>query len=555
MNEITEFFKDFLSSGLKIEKTNPLYYKVRLLNGVGLAGIIFFLIFGIINYRSGEFLLGIIELIVSLSLIFSLLLVRWTKSIFLTSLFATFAILIAVTVLLITGGYAGTAILWIYSMPAIILFLNGYKRGGIFLVVLFIIIIALLFLGDAGVLNIAYHGEFIRIFLLTLLFASSFIFMYQNLFETSNRVIEEKSITLERLLQQIMKDKQKTEIILTSIGDGILVLDKEKRIILVNPSVTRLSGFEREELLDKKYFEILKFINEVSKEEQRDFIEKVYATGKSAQMDMHTSLITKTGEELPVGDSASPILDKDNTVIGCVVVFRDATKEREIDQMKTEFVSLASHELKTPLTSMKYLLELFSDSATTLSDEQKSYMSELRKSNEEMILLVNDLLNVSRIELGRKFDIVKVESDLIEIIKDVTAQQAGFANHKKVEIIFPQQGDTINLKLDREKIREVVKNLVSNAIKYSKENSKIEINIAVNEKEIVFSVKDSGIGIPEAEKDNIFKKLYRANNVGDIEGTGLGLYISKAIIEKHEGKIWFETKENEGTTFFFSLPK
>jgi signal transduction histidine kinase len=198
------------------------------------------------------------------------------------------------------------------------------------------------------------------------------------------------------------------------------------------------------------------------------------------------------------------------------------------------------------------------DKKAKLSKEQKDFISEIYDSNERMIALVNDLLNVSRIETGKNFEVKKQKTDLIPILKEVIGEQELIAKSKKIEILFGNDfSDKVILDIDGIKIKQVLQNLLNNAIKYSPENTKVSLGLKDEGKKMLFFVKDSGFGIPLDQQKRIFEKFFRANNVlmTGAEGTGLGLYIVRSIIEAHGGKVWFESKENKGTTFYIEIPK
>ena len=215
--------------------------------------------------------------------------------------------------------------------------------------------------------------------------------------------------------EQINREKNKVETIIQSIGDGVFVVDRKLRILLINPIASRLSGYSEKEALNKNYSKILRFVHESDPQiASSDFITQAIATGETQAMPGDTLLISKKGEKIPVADSAVPLKNDRDKIIGCVVVFRDATREREIDRMKSEFVSLASHQLKTPMTGIKWMSELILKE--NISDKQKDYMNDIHESVNKLVNLIDDLLNLSRIETGSQFNIVKKNTDLSEII-------------------------------------------------------------------------------------------------------------------------------------------
>lgn len=252
--------------------------------------------------------------------------------------------------------------------------------------------------------------------------------------------------------------------------------------------------------------------------------------------------------------------DSDRDFVRLMGKWMATSLEREqIEKMKSEFVSVASHQLRTPLTGIKWFAELMlRGRAGAISVDQKDFLTQIHDSNERMIKLVEDLLNVSRIETGTKFEIKKTPTDMAPMLDSLATDLVGLAEKHKVKIVraenFPQ---TLMLSVDADKIRQVFGNLLSNAVKYSHEGGTVTIGLYPSSTDqITFSMSDTGLGIPEKAQSRMFEKFFRAENVQtqETDGTGLGLYIVKAIVEGHGGKIWFESKENVGTTFFVELP-
>jgi signal transduction histidine kinase len=240
-------------------------------------------------------------------------------------------------------------------------------------------------------------------------------------------------------------------------------------------------------------------------------------------------------------------------------VAHDITREMEIDRAKSEFVSLASHQLKTPLTSIKWLSEsLLSAKADPLTPTQAQYAHNIHDASLNMIEMVNDLLNVSRIELGTLS--VRLEQfDACEFVKSVADDQRHVADQKHVEVKLLCGAEIPQLMADKGLMRMVVQNLLSNAIKYTPENGVVECELSLThtKRDMLFMrVSDTGIGIPKNEKENVFKKLYRASNAEKLvpDGTGLGLYVIKQVVEHAGGGITFESTEGKGTTFYVSIP-
>lgn len=255
-------------------------------------------------------------------------------------------------------------------------------------------------------------------------------------------------------------------------------------------------------------------------------------------------------------------------------VAMDVSRDRGIDRAKTDFVAIASHQLRTPLSIIKWYIDfLVSEDAGSLSEEQKHYLREVYKSNERLIELVNGLLDVSRIDLGT----FAIEPEPADIIKIAQATENEFKPQiKEKGISLETQYDPIPImSLDPRLTKIVFENIISNAVKYTPENGRIRLIIKKTKNHVLIKISDTGCGIPREQHPKVFTKLFRADNVKKIEsiGTGLGLYVSKAVIEKSGGRIWFESpsldllleesqsdsqtpinKKNKGTTFFITIP-
>ena len=282
-------------------------------------------------------------------------------------------------------------------------------------------------------------------------------------------------------------------------------------------------------------------------------------------------LLSKNKVKFPVAITLSPII-LNNKIIGAVEVFRDITKEQEIDKAKTEFVSLASHQLRTPLTTISWYTEMIlKGDMGQVVPGQKKYLEEIYHGNQRMVGLVNTLLNVSRLELGT-FIVAPEPTDIVMLAKSVIDEQKPQISEKKLHLIKKFEKNIPIIQTDPKLLHMVVQNLLSNAVQYTPEGGRVEVSLSLDDppspppspkakdgqgkKNVLMKIADTGYGIPKNQQNNIFIKFFRADNVRekDTEGTGLGLYIVKSIIEHSGGKVWFESEENKGTTFYVTFP-
>lgn len=381
--------------------------------------------------------------------------------------------------------------------------------------------------------------------------------------ENLERRVTEKTSELTETLGQLKKEKdrvfhekEKTDSILYSIGDGVFVIDANYTITLFNRMAADMSGFSIQEAIGKKYSEILRFVYEKGGKVNDAFVREAMATGEITGMKNHTLLVPRVGERISVADSAAPLKDEQGNVIGCVVVFRNITKEREMDRAKSEFVSLASHQLKTPTTGIKWYLDMvLSGDVGKLRPKQEEYFQKIYRGNERLIKLIDAFLNVSRIELGT-IAIRPEPLNLKEVANSVLDELKAQRIKKKLSVTKHYDTDLPMINADPQLMRIILENLFSNAVKYTPEHGKIDVKITKQKSEVLITVTDTGYGIPKDQQLKIFSKLFRADNVQDkdTDGTGLGLYIVKSILEKSGGRIWFESEENKGTTFYVAIP-
>ncbi|MBP9802579.1 PAS domain S-box protein [Patescibacteria group bacterium] len=358
----------------------------------------------------------------------------------------------------------------------------------------------------------------------------------------------------KKQIELLAKDLEKFKLAVANASDHIVITDGEGIVLYANKAVEKITGFKVSDVIGRKAGakDLWGGLME------SDFYQNMWDTLKNKKQVFEGKINNKrkNGEVYTAFSSISPILNEKNEIAFFLGIERDITVEEKINQAKTEFVSLASHQLRTPLSAINWYTEmLLAGDAGVLNEQQKQFLSEIYKGNQRMVDLVNALLNVSRIELGT-LAVEPEATSLADLADSVVNELKVQIKAKSIKIIKNYSKDIQKISADPKLLRILWQNLLSNAVKYTAEKGQVEISIKLQKKEFLLSVADNGYGIPAYQKDKIFTKLFRADNVRDKEtdGTGLGLYIVKAIVDTAGGKIWLDSEENKGTTFFISLP-
>ncbi len=346
--------------------------------------------------------------------------------------------------------------------------------------------------------------------------------------------------------------------ILQSISLGLMVVNTEGQVQEANAAAAKTLRTSEQKLAAMNIRDALglrdhqRLLPETENPVFRCLITKQAAL---SDPNLHYALTCADGTLVSVRLSVFPINEGKNN-IGAVVLFQDVTAERQIEYLKTEFITLASHQLRTPLSTVQWYVELLStEEQERLSDQQKSFLVELRMAAHRMVNIVSDLLDASRLrEDGVKPHMQRL--DITRFIKDMTEEMRAVGASKNISVTAALPPVVITTWCDPMLLSIILQNLISNAVKYSSPQGAVKVGLSMNEQRMIVTVQDSGIGIPEADKPRIFEKLFRAKNAltKDVNGSGLGLYSAKAIANKLGGDITFVSKEGEGTTFTLSLP-
>ena len=353
-------------------------------------------------------------------------------------------------------------------------------------------------------------------------------------------------------------DKLNVETVISSIGEALIIIDRDYKIMLLNPKALELLEYKKDEILGKDLHSVCKILKNKKELSINDWpTEKVFLTNETIVtnlVDNYSIRADKQKNYLPVTFSISPLNNE-----GVIIIIRDANKDHELDRAKSGFISIASHQLRTPLTSIRWCSEmLLSESSGLLNKAQHDLSQEIYDATSRINQTVNLLLGISRIESG-KIAKEKVSIDLAKITAEVIKELSSEMVEKKiVSFLTPTQVELIVITLDPVLLRQVILNLFSNAICYTNKDGTIEGSWSIDKEknEVIYSVKDNGIGIPLGSQNRIFSKFFRANNamLKKADGTGLGLAFVKDIVTSWGGRVYFETEEGKGSTFFFTIP-
>ena len=372
---------------------------------------------------------------------------------------------------------------------------------------------------------------------------------------------DDNTSNLENRLSAV---ESKSDVVINAIDDGVLAISKDGNIELINPSAQQIIGWDQGDALGLNWKSVLKLVTSDGKDIED--LENPIAQSLSKNQPTHNDklfLLTSSEKRILVSIVSSPVGTEGE---GIIVVFRDITKEKAEEREQAEFISTASHEMRTPVASIEGYLGLALNPATAHIDEKaRDFITKAHESAQHLGRLFQDLLDISKVEDGRMKNNPKIVN-VNEFLKDIFDGLATKASEKQLNYIFMpdiiDEGKEKSLQpifyanIDPDHFREVVSNLIENAIKYTP-SGEVVVNITGDDKQISVSVKDSGIGIPAEDIPHLFQKFYRVDNsdTREIGGTGLGLYLSRRLAEAMSGNLRVESKYKEGSTFYLEIPR
>jgi len=340
----------------------------------------------------------------------------------------------------------------------------------------------------------------------------------------------------------LLDEKQRTEAVISSLLDGLVMVDKLNNVVLINPAAEQMLGVHADLILGNPPNPSQRFLYQVLMSRSGGGVFEIEIFGPPLRI---------------LRVISAPVKGAGDESLGTVNALHDVTRERIIDQMKSEFISIASHRFRTPLSALKWSLSmLLQGDVGQLSNQQEELLKKSFATNEHMIHLVNDLLNVSKIEEGKipyQYQRVQIIDKLREVVDENQSQLQRV--NLRLNLILPDD-EIPEILADSEKIKSVLEIIIDNAVKYTLPGGQIDISVKQQGQEIEICVADTGVGIPKNQQSDIFTKFFRGANVVRMqtEGTGLGLFLAKTVVEEHGGRIWFESKEGKGSKFFIVLP-
>jgi len=387
---------------------------------------------------------------------------------------------------------------------------------------------------------------------------------------------QKSNVPTSKLASSLRDEKMRSEIILKSIEDGVILIDNQQIIQLFNPGAANITDWTSGAAQGIGYQAVVKLVDEKAQPyapEKHPFA-RAFSEGQIIR-DNTAVLLSRNNKQLPVSISVTPLFDADKQVTGAVAILRDETQERQEEKQRAEFISTASHEMRTPVAAIEgYLALAMNDKVATIDGRARDYLEKAHASTQHLGKLFQDLLTSAKAEDGRLTShpvVVEIGAFLEQLTDSLR-----FAAEKKgllTEFVLGASQQTIDasrknesgtktvkplyyVKADPDRLREVITNIFDNAVKYT-DSGKVTIGLTGDNQVVQFYVKDTGPGIPAEDIPHLFQKFYRVDNstTRTIGGTGLGLFISRKIIELYQGRIWVESAVNKGSTFFINLPR
>jgi two-component system phosphate regulon sensor histidine kinase PhoR len=365
---------------------------------------------------------------------------------------------------------------------------------------------------------------------------------YNSEIEKLARMFNYMADELEDKVTEISQEKNRIEAILESMVDGVIAVDKDGEITLINPAASRIFNIEAEKIEGKDLLTTL-FSHRIEM-----YLQRAFDTKKSIKREIKY----KNPEQKIIQATFIPLLDEEDKITGGVIVLTDITELRKLETVRNDFVANVSHELRTPLTSIVGYLDTLLESDVEDPEIRNKFLKIIKEEADRLSILIKDLLNLSEIE-SHTFDLKP--GSFKNVLNKVIKLMEKNAEKKEIELQFEIADDLSPVYMVREQIKQVLINLFDNAIKYTPRAGKIKITVRQIDDKVYFSIKDNGMGIPQADQERIFERFYRVDKARSraFGGTGIGLSIVRNIIKQHGSEIQVKSREGEGSEFYFYL--
>ncbi len=358
-----------------------------------------------------------------------------------------------------------------------------------------------------------------------------------------------------RLYEQVTQEKRRLDAILENSGDGVMILSPDQRITVFNRALTIMIGVPAEEAIGRYCWDILTLRNPNTDQEQPELSHPLERCQEGERFYVEGDYVRQDDTRITLGITYSPLIGSEGQLLNIIANVRDITHFREAEEMKSTFISVVSHELKTPVALIKgYAGTLRREDANWDAATVRDSLAVIEEESDRLTQLIDNLLDASRLQAGQmrldKAD-VRVDRLAARMVSEFRTQTA----RHTLELDFPE--DFPAIQGDEERLRQVLSNLLSNAIKYSPKSGRILVSGRFDDHHIYVAVTDQGIGVSAGEQDRIFDRFYRVENslTRRTQGAGLGLYLARSVVEAHGGQIWVESNQGQGSTFVFTLPR
>ena len=382
------------------------------------------------------------------------------------------------------------------------------------------------------------------------------------------------STSSSHLAASLQDEKLKFEVIINSIEDGVILIDDQGIIQLCNPAASAITGWPADEVTGINVQSVMMLLDDKGKlyENHQYPFTQIFKTASTIR-DNKATLQSRDKKQIAISLSITPLLNESKQVTAAIAVFRDVSQERAEEQQRADFISTASHEMRTPVAAIEgYLSLALNDKVATIDNRARDYLEKAHSSTQHLGQLFQDLLTSAKAEDGRltshpsAFEVGQFLEQLTNDLRFVAEKKGLFVefvagSQGTINATATQGGDRVVRPLyyvfaDPDRLREVITNLFDNAVKYTPEG-KISIGLTGNEQVVQCYVHDTGPGIPADDVPHLFQKFYRVDNSATrtIGGTGLGLFICRKIIELYNGRIWVESEVGKGSTFYINLPR